>query len=142
MDLARLYRRRTFQLENVSLRVGHVNRGALTVGAVTRFNPSRLESPALEKLQDPVFIERLDAQTEVIHVAPFGAGSRSARLAQWPIDRNEIDKRTSGSKLIQPHIFLNFFHRASDHIQIKVEHRLEMPDTDDKMVNVYDVEHC
>ena len=63
MNLARLYKRRAFQLDNVSLRIGDIDRRSLTVGSVTRFNISGLKSSALQELEDPISIERLDPST-------------------------------------------------------------------------------
>src|SRR5947207_411394 len=118
-------RRRSFQLDDVALRIGQVNRRAVAFGAITGFDFAGFDSSTAKVREYPVSIEWFDPKTEVIQISAARAWSGSADFAQGAVDRNEVNEGISRAKLVQAQIFLNLFYRAPDDIHIEIEHRFQ-----------------
>jgi len=81
------------------------------------------------------FVEGVDAQTQVIHVAGPGPWRGAAFLAQFAADIDKIDERASGPKLNQAQIVLAALHRASQDVLVKPDHAFHVNNTKNHMID-------
>lgn len=132
---------RAFQLDDVSLGIGQINGWAFAFRAITGLDFARFDSFTAKVLEKLLSVEWFYPQAEVIQVPSLRAWSGSAQFPQGPIDGNEIDERISGAELIKAQVVLNLFHRTPDDVRVEIEHRLQIPDTNYKMIDVLYFEH-
>ena len=85
---------------------------------------------------DGGFVERLDAQAEVVEVAAFPAGRGAAGAAERAVDRHEVDQRAPGTQLDQADVVLAPLDRAAEDVAIEGEHRRGVADAQDDVVDL------
>ena len=89
----------------------------------------------LQVFDDCLFVERLDAQTEVIDVAPFGARRRAAFASQRAVDGNQVDQRRAGANMDEAEIVPAPDDFASEHPAIEIDRLLEVENPKDQMID-------
>ena len=87
------------------------------------------------------FVERLDAQAEVVEVAAFPAGRGAAGAAEGAVDRHEVDQRAPGAQLDQADVVLAPLDRAAEDVAIEGEHRRDVADAQDDVVDLAHADH-
>ena len=60
----------------------------------------------LQVAADGGLVERLDAQAEVVEVAPLAPGRHTAGAAQRTVHRHQVDQRAAGAQLHQADVVL------------------------------------
>ena len=86
-------------------------------------------------------VVRVDAQAEVIEVASFLAGCSAPRATERAVDRHEVDQRASGAQLDQADVVLESLDHAAEHLAIEREHRRDVADAQDQVVNLAHADH-
>src|SRR6516225_970752 len=77
---------RALELDDVALRIAQVDRRALALGAVARFDRAGRDAQRREVRTDRGLVEGLDAKAHVVDVAPLLAGRGAAGAAQLAVD--------------------------------------------------------
>ena len=75
---------------------------------------------------DRILVERLDAKAQVIHVAPFVAGSGAALLAQRPRNRNQVDHRCARAQVRHAELGTVGNMVRAEYVAIKPRHRSDV----------------
>src|SRR4051812_7484838 len=133
--------RRAFQLHDVALGIAHIDRRPLTFRAIARGNRCRIGAVRPEMGGNRRGVEWLDPQAEMVQVAAFASRCGATLAAERSIDRHQIDQRGAGPKLIQAQVFLNFLHRATQHVAVEMHHGRKIDDPQDHVVQVLDCQH-
>lgn len=71
-------------------------------------------------------VEVLDAEREMIEIAPFGAGRGAAFRAERAVKRDKIDEGRSGAQMIEPERLLLMIERAAEHVAVERDHPLDI----------------
>jgi hypothetical protein len=87
------------------------------------------------------FVERLDAQAEVVEIAPLDAGSRATGAPELAIDGHEINERAAGAKLQEADLVLPALDRASQRAAVEGQHPVQVDHAQDKVIDVKDADH-
>src|SRR6185312_1100646 len=132
---------RALELDRVAFGVGDVNRGAQAFGAVTRLDGSGGDARIAQMPADGVQVERLDAETEVVEVPALGPRRRTARAAQRPVDRHQVHQRPPRAQLHQANIVLAPLDSAAQHRAVEMQHRVQIDDAKNDMVNFPEGDH-
>src|SRR3546814_7992230 len=85
--------------------------------------------------EEGLFIERLDAQAEVVDIVPLLASRRPTLAPQRPVDSNQIDHRNTGAEVEHPKIVPALLEFATEHRGVERETALEVLHPQDDMVN-------
>src|SRR4051794_8576600 len=93
---------RSLQLHNVAFGIRHVDRRALPFCSVAGLDGARLQTMLLQVRDDCLAIERLNLQTEMVHVAAFAPRRSPALLPGSAIHRHQVDQRRACAQLPQP----------------------------------------
>src|SRR3954469_9987474 len=122
----RLAVRRPFELYDIPLRISEVNRDAVALGAKARPDIADGHAMLREMGGDRMLVERLDAQAQVIHVAPFVARRGATLLAERPGDRHQVDHRCAGAQMRHAELGTVSNVLRAEHIAIKLRHRMDV----------------
>jgi len=87
------------------------------------------------------FVERLDPQTEVIEISALVPRGDATGLAEFSIDRHEINDGSASSQLNEANLVLPPFHGATKHVAVEAKHAFEVDHTQNKMINFADLDH-
>src|SRR5712671_101780 len=88
------------------------------------------------------FIERFYPKAKMIEISPFNARRRAAGSPQLAVDRHEVNQGSAGPQLDQTNRILSALDGASKHITVKVEHSVQIGDTQDQMINIANANHA
>src|SRR5262245_42778220 len=124
----RLAVRRPFQLDGVALGIREVDRNAATLGAEAVPDVADGDTMVFQMSDDRVPVERLDAQAEVVHVAPFRSGRSAASLAQRAIHFDQIDERRAHAQVRHPELLAVRDVRGTEDVAIEAAHGIDVPD--------------
>ena len=129
------------EFDHVVLRILHVDRWAFTFRSITGLDIAGVDSFASQVLNNLICIEGIDAHTKMIEISSLGTGSGASEPAYRAVNRNEIDQRIPSTNLIEADVFLDLFHGTSENLDIEVQHRLEIHDAKNEMVDVFYLKH-
>jgi len=132
---------RTFELDNVSFRVGDIDGGAFSLGSVAHFDRAHLDAAFLEVAANTGFVEWLHPQTEVIEISPLLGRGGAAGSAQFAIDGHQIDDGSARTQLDKADRVLPSFHGATQHAAIEMKHAFEVDNAQNEVINLADVDH-
>lgn len=90
---------RPFELDNIALWVGNVDRRAFSFRSVSGSQRACFNVVSCQLAANGLFVEGLDAEAKVIEVSSFLPWWRAAGHTKLTTHRNEVDKRASGPKL-------------------------------------------
>lgn len=85
-----------------------------------------------------LLIEMFNAQAEVVQIPAFVSRSGATCRSKLAIDWNQVDERVAGTKLHQAQIISPPFYVAPQNIAIKGQHRFEIDDPQNDMVDLAD----
>jgi hypothetical protein len=94
------------------------------------------QAAGLQVLDQRRFIERLDAQAEVIDVAPLGTGRPAALPAQLALQVDEIDHRSPGAQVHQTQRLVVPDHLGTKDLAVKIDTALQIGDAQDDVINM------
>ena len=83
---------RPFQLDDIALRIGDVDRRAFSLRAVSRRQRAGFHIVCGQLTPNVGFVEGFDAKAEVIEISTFLSGRRTARASELAIHRYEVDQ--------------------------------------------------
>jgi len=84
------------------------------------------------------FVERLDAQAEVIDVTPFAAGRPAALAAEFALQVDEVDHRRTGAQVYQAQRFVALDHFGTEHLAVEVDAARQVRDAQDDVIDMLD----
>jgi hypothetical protein len=87
------------------------------------------------------FIERFYPKAKMIEISPFNAWRRAAGTPQLAVDRHKVNQGSAGPQLDQTNRILSALDRASKHITVKVEHSVQIQDSQYQVINIANANH-
>jgi len=82
-----------------------------------------------------------DTKTYMIHVAPFGAGWRTASFPERAIDRHQVNEAAPGAQLHQTEIVHHPLDATTQYLAVEALHALQINNTQYHMVDVTNLDH-
>jgi hypothetical protein len=135
-------RRRPLELDDIAFRIRDVNGRTLPFRAVARFRGAGSYPTRLKYAADAGFIERFYPKAKMIEISPFNAWRRAAGTPQLAVDWHEVNQGSARPQLDQTNRFLSALDRASEHITVKVQHSVQIGDTQYQVINVANANHA
>ena len=86
------------------------------------------------------FVERIDAQAQVVDVASFHARRRPAPRAQFSRHVDEIDHGSARTQVRQAQVFSPALHMATQHLTVEADAACQVAHAQDKVVDALHVE--
>ena len=124
-------------LDAIAFRVVKINRRGVAMRPPARPRPLiHSDAMGFEMRADGLFVERLDAETEVIKVSPFRARGGAAGPAEFTIDRHQIQKRLAGAQLYQANRVPAALDGATEDAAVKMEHTVKVDHPQYEVINV------
>ena len=87
-------------------------------------------------LDQRCFIEWLNAQAEVIDIAPLDTRCAATLTAEFALKVDQIDHRRPGAQMHQPQRFVEFDHFGPEHLTVEIDAALQIRDAQDDVINV------
>ena len=87
------------------------------------------------------FVEWLDPQTEVIEISTLSSRGDATRLAEFSIDRHQINDGPASAQLNEADLVLPPFHGATKRVAVEAKHAFEVDHAQNKMINFADLDH-
>ena len=129
---------RSFQLDRISFRIGEVDRNAVALRAVAIANRTDGNVMPLQVRDDRFLIERFDAKAEMVEVKAACPGAGRPRLSastrssmHSPTRRCDIGELGSIG-----HVF------RAQHVTVKSAHGVDVPDSQNQVVDVANLNLC
>ena len=135
-------RRRPLELDDIAFRIRDVNGRTLPFRAVARFRGAGSYPTRFKYAADAGFIERFYPKAKMIEISPFNAWRRAAGTPQLAVDWHEVNQGSARPQLDQTNRILSALDRASEHITVKVQHSVQIGDTQYQVINVANANHA
>jgi hypothetical protein len=87
------------------------------------------------------FVEWLHPQAEVIKIARFLAGRRTASFAEFAIDGYQINDRSTSAQLDQANFVLPSFYGAPEGTAVEAKHAVEVYNAQYKVIDFANMDH-
>jgi hypothetical protein len=129
------------ELDNIALGVGEIDRGTFSLGPIAHLDWAHLNAERLKMPADFGFIEWLDPQTEVIEISTLPSRGDATGLAQFSIDRHQIDDGPASAQLNEADLVLPPFHGATKRVAVEAKHAVEVDHAENEMINFADLDH-
>src|SRR6185437_7596597 len=129
------------ELDDVAFGIVHVDRRAFALGAVTRFRFARVDAGIVQLLPDRAFVERLDAQAEMIEIATLDSRRGAAGAAELAGDRHEIDQRAARTQLDEAKRVDPALDGHAEHAAVERQHRVDVDYAQHQMVDLANANH-
>src|SRR4029077_18468327 len=133
--------RRSFQLDCIAVGVGHVDGGTQPFRAVALFDRSGRGAMFAQMARDGEGIERLDAQAQVIEIAPFTARALAAGAAELAVDGHQINEAAAGTQLHQAYFIMPALHAAAESLAVERQHAVKILDAQDPAGDFPNADH-
>ncbi|SPO54812.1 protein of unknown function [Pseudomonas sp. JV551A1] len=133
-------RYRPFQLDLVAIGIVAVQRQPFAFGAIAFLGRFDFNPRSLQVGRKCSLIERLDAQAEMVQVAPFGPRRRAARLAQGTVQGHQIDHCRARGQVDHAQVFAHTADRAAEQLGVEGDAALQVADAQNEVVDVLDGE--
>src|SRR3954467_12505325 len=95
-----------------------------------------LDAMGGEVRQDRRLVPVVDAEADMVDVAPLLAGRGAAHAAELAVDRHQGDERSADAQLVEADRLLMLFEDRAEHIAPEGSDRLEVDDAVDHMIDV------
>ena len=132
---------RPLELELVVVRIEQVQRRAVALGTVARAVGIDAHAAFGQPAAQRGLVERLDAQAEVVDVAPLRARPRAPGAAELAVQRHEVDQLRAGAQLHQADRVLAALDRAAEQVHVEVQRGGQVPHPQDEVVEALDLDH-
>lgn len=132
---------RTFQLDEIVLGVVDVDGYPFAFRPEAGPDLSDARRFCVEMFGNLSDVEWVHPQADVIHVARFLPGCGATDSSELSVDRYQVDHGTACPEMHEPKLGASPLHSAAQHRTIEIDHRLEIADAQDNVVDVTDVEH-
>ena len=86
-------------------------------------------------------IKGFNAQTQVIHVAPFRTGRNATLAADFTIHRHQINQCIAGAQLGETDVITLALQRTAQHVAIKAHHARHVDGTQHHVIQAENAEH-
>ena len=133
--------RRPLELDYVSLRISDIDGGTFSFRAVALFDRPSFVAMRCKVLTYGCFVKRLHTQAEMVQVPSLLARRSTTSPSKLAVDGHQVNERASGAQLDQTNFILAALHRATERGAIEVQHRLQVDDAQNEMVDVEEAEH-
>jgi hypothetical protein len=90
---------------------------------------------------DAGFIERFYPKAKMIKISPFSAWRRAAGTPQLAVDWHKVNQGAARPQLDQTNRVLPALDGASKHIAVKVQHSVQIDDTQYQVINIANANH-
>jgi hypothetical protein len=133
--------RRPLELDHVSLWISDIDGTTFTFRAVALFDRPSFVAMPRKLLTDGRFVKRLYTQAEVVQVPCLPTRRSTTSLPELAADGNQVDERTSRTQLDQANFILAPLNCATERVAVEVQHRLQVDDAENEMIDVEEAEH-
>src|SRR3954470_16263418 len=118
-----------------------VDRRPLAVGAVA-LGHLGFYAMAGEVGEDRGFVPGMDAEADMIDVAPFAAGRRAAHRSELAVDGHQVDQARADAKLIEADFRLVLLEGCPEDVSPEGGDPLQVDHPENDMVYVADSDHA
>ena len=138
---ALLRRCRALELNDITVRIGDIDRRSLSLGAIPGGNRPGFETMGFQMGADAGFIERFYTQAEMIQIACLFSGRRTTGTAEFAVDWHQVNEGLTGTKLDQTNFVAPALDRAAEDVAVEVQHAIEADHPEHQMVDFANRDH-